>query len=235
MRHPVRLAAGAAACFVAFSHAGLAATRIGDATQVVRQVSGSVGGRTRTIAPNDEVFQAETIRTGSESSAHLRFLDRSDLSIGGSATVKLDRFVYDPGGSARSVVVSSTKGVLRWVSGDSTSRAYEIRTPHAILGIRGTAFDLIVAPRETVVVLGQGVVSVCARLGPRNCEILSVPGAVAIAGARGLLGPASVAVQTLDLQAAYLQYGGASILGASPAAQPPVGASLFGFGKAPPR
>ena len=87
MRHPVRLAAGAAACFVAFSHAGLAATRIGDATQVVRQVSGSVGGRTRTIAPNDEVFQAETIRTGSESSAHLRFLDRTDLSIGGSATL----------------------------------------------------------------------------------------------------------------------------------------------------
>src|SRR5215207_8527996 len=114
-----------------------------------------------------------------------RFLDRTDLSIGGSATVKLDRFVYDPGGSARSVVVSSTKGVLRWVSGDSTSRAYEIRTPHAILGIRGTAFDLIVAPRETVVVLGQGVVSVCARLGPRNCEILSVPGAVAIAGRSG--------------------------------------------------
>src|SRR4051812_4575064 len=102
MRDWARLAAGAAACFVALSHAGLAATRIGDATQVVRQVSGSVGGRTRTIAPNDEVFQDETIRTGSESAAHLRFLDRTDLSIGGSATVKLDRFVYDPGGSARS-------------------------------------------------------------------------------------------------------------------------------------
>jgi hypothetical protein len=225
-----------AAAFLACSHPGLAASPIGDATQIVRQVSGTVGGRTRSISPNDEIFQDETIRTQPESSARLRFLDKTDLSIGASAAVKLDRFVYDPGGSARSVVVSSTKGVLRWVSGGSPSSAYEIRTPQAVLGIRGTSFDLIVAPRDTVVVLLQGVVSVCARLGPRNCEVLTVPGSVALANASGVQGPLSAAAQSIDLPAAYAQYGGASILAATPAVtSAPASGSLFGFGKAPPR
>src|SRR3954462_6463600 len=103
MRHRAIRAAGAA-IILGWAQPGSAASPIGDATQVVREVSGTVGGRSRPGSPNDQVFQDEPIRPEAESSARLRFLDKTDLSIGASASVKLDRFVYDPGGSARSVV-----------------------------------------------------------------------------------------------------------------------------------
>ena len=80
------------------------AQRIGGATAVQRQVSGQVEGRSRTIATGDDVHQNEVIRTGAASAAELAFLDRTTLSVGASAEVKLDRFVYDISGGARTVV-----------------------------------------------------------------------------------------------------------------------------------
>jgi hypothetical protein len=78
-------------------------------------------------------------------------LDRTKLSVGASAQVKLDRFVYDVSGSPRTVVLTAAKGVARFVSGSGPSSAYQVRTPHATIGVRGTVFDVLVQPSRTVV------------------------------------------------------------------------------------
>jgi hypothetical protein len=198
-----------------------AAQTIGGAVQVQREVSGQVEGRSRALAAGDAVHQDETIRTGAGSSAELGFLDRTRLAVGATATVKLDRFVYDPDRGARSVVLTATKGVARFVTGAGPSQAYQVRTPHATIGVRGTVFDVMVMAGRTVVVLIEGAVRVCARGGRRPCEELRGPGDVAIVSTSSVQGPSSAAAQGLDVAALNSALGGGTITLVSTAPQAP--------------
>jgi hypothetical protein len=221
----------------AFALAVLAASpgyaqSIGGAVAIQREVSGQVAGRPRALATGDDVYQNETIRTGAASSAELGFLDKTRLAVGASAAVKLDRFVYDPDGGAKSVVLTATKGVARFVTGAGPSAAYQVRTPHATIGVRGTAFEVLVQPSRTVVVHGSGAVQVCLRAGRRACQLLTVPGDVAIATANTLQGPQSATAQTLDVAALRSALGGDTITLAS---APAPARSQGWFGKGPPR
>ncbi|MBN9062917.1 MAG: outer membrane beta-barrel protein [Rhizobiales bacterium] len=165
-----------------------AQTGIGSATTVEREVSGILSGRTRAVGTGDSVFSNETIRTANESAARLRFLDDTNIAIGPSASVTLDRFVYNPDGNARSAAVRVGQGAMRWVSGASDSRAYSIRTPHVVIGVRGTSFDLLVERSQTTVTLNQGVITVCAVAAPRNCVTLNAPGQTVTATSRRIDG-----------------------------------------------
>src|SRR5215204_6466729 len=133
---------------------GHAAQQIGGAVSIQREVSGQVEGRSRSLATGDDVHQNETIRTGGASGAELGFLDQTRLAVGASAAVKLDRFVFDPDRGARAVVLTATKGVARFVTGAGPSAVYQVRTPHATIGVRGTEFEVMVQSSRTVVVLG---------------------------------------------------------------------------------
>jgi hypothetical protein len=155
----------------------LAREKVGGATTIERDVSGSLPGETRKVARGDEVYADELIRTANLSAAKIQFIDKTNLSIGPLAAVKLDHFVYNRDSSARSMVVSVTKGALRWVSGLSDSKAYQIRTPVAIIGVRGTIFDLLVEPRRATLVLQEGAVEVCTT-DRRRCKRVSRRGDV---------------------------------------------------------
>lgn len=193
---------------VHLSRVATAATPVGDATTVVRQVSGELDGRSRMVRPGENVFHDETIKTDHESHAQLRLLDQSNLWLGAQAAIKLDRFIYDPNGRNPSVVVSALKGAVRWVSGSLPSKSYKIQTPHVALGIRGTTFDVLVGRTETVVVLVEGAVTVCPRTGARACQTLDRPGAIATGTSTGVQGPNSPRSRALDLPALYRRLGG---------------------------
>jgi hypothetical protein len=72
--------------------------------------------------------------------------------------------------------VSATEGALRWISGNSESQAYRVDTPHAIITVQGTTFDLLVEMRQTLVLLQAGQIEVCMISSPRRCKTLSQPG-----------------------------------------------------------
>src|SRR3954454_7475269 len=227
------LAAAIALAFSAISP-GHAARQIGGAVSIQREVSGQVEGRSRSLATGDDVHQNETIRMGAASSAEFGFVDQTRLSVGASAAVKLDRFVFEPDRGARSVVLTATKGVARFVSGAGPSAVYQVRTPHATIGVRGTVFEVMVQSSRTVVVLGDvGAVDVCRRAAPRTCQALTGPGDLAIVTAPSLQGPRSAAAQSLDVAALRSALGGDTIpLASAPAA--PVRSRIWWFGKGPP-
>jgi ferric-dicitrate binding protein FerR (iron transport regulator) len=128
---------------------------------VVRSVEGILAASLRPIALRDPVFWQESIKTGAESSARLTFLDDTTLSTGPGSQVKLDEFVYAGAAGTQKLVVSLSKGVMRFVSGKMDSDAYEVRTPGAIIGVRGTAFVVRVdADRRTEVLVERGRVRV---------------------------------------------------------------------------
>lgn len=111
--------------------------KIGNATATKNKVEGVIGGRNQPISKGTEVFTNETVRTGDSSVADLVFLDNTNLSVGPTSEIKLDKFVYDPTGSSGAVVIQATKGAFRFVAGSQDKRVYEIKTPFGTLGIRG--------------------------------------------------------------------------------------------------
>lgn len=165
-----------------------AQTMIGAASAVQRQVTGTYGGRTIPVSAGDSVLQNQTIATGASSLAQLLFNDRTRLSVGATSSVKLDRFVYNPDNSARGAVVNMTRGAFRFATGYSNPGAFQLTTPQATVGIRGTIVDFLAQPGRTTVMLQQGAATVCAR-GTRNCVNLNIQGQAAIVESGVVQGP----------------------------------------------
>src|SRR6516164_9224924 len=94
LRFAARVLAGVA-WGVLGAHGALAQTRIGSATAVVPSVTGSSGP----IVVGSSVFFNEVIRAA-EGESELKFLDGSTMTVGRGSTIKLDRFVYNPAGTA---------------------------------------------------------------------------------------------------------------------------------------
>jgi hypothetical protein len=85
----------------------------------------------------------------------LQFNDQSNLTVGHSSQVRLDKFVYDPNKGTGSTVIEATRGTFRFSTGaqnkitpllptllgthENTARWGEvkIKTPYGTLGIRG--------------------------------------------------------------------------------------------------
>jgi hypothetical protein len=100
-----------------------------------------------TLQAGSSLYTNETIGTGPAGQAELHFNDSTKLSVGPSSNVRLDKFVYDPNkGGAGKVAISATKGAYRFITGEQDKKAYEIKTPYATLGVRGTVLEIVVVP-----------------------------------------------------------------------------------------
>jgi hypothetical protein len=119
--------------FAFHSTASNAQTRIGSATSVQPEASGSVGG---TLAVGSGVHSNETVKTGNSGKAGLQFHDQSNLSVGPSSQVRLDKFVYDPNKGGGSTVIEATRGTFRFSTGAQGGQV-KIKTPYGTLGTRG--------------------------------------------------------------------------------------------------
>jgi trimeric autotransporter adhesin len=111
-----------------------AQTRIGTANSVQPEASGSVGG---TLPAGSGVHANETVKTGSSGQAGLHFNDQSNLTVGHSSQVRLDKFVYDPNKGTGSTVIEATRGTFRFSTGAQNKGEVKINTPYGTLGTRG--------------------------------------------------------------------------------------------------
>ncbi|MEA3063560.1 MAG: hypothetical protein QOJ94_3341 [Sphingomonadales bacterium] len=96
---------------------------------------------------HDRVFLNDQVQTDKASQLQILLLDRSTFTVGASARVTIDRFVYDPNANSRSVGVSVARGAFRFMSGRSLGKPsgpVTVRTPVATIGIRGTIFEGVV-------------------------------------------------------------------------------------------
>ncbi len=123
-----------AVLFALPSTASNAQTKIGTAQTVRPEASGSVAG---TLSAGSGVHASETVKTGSAGEAGLRFIDESNLKVGPSSQVRLDKFVYDPNKGAGTTVIEATRGTFRFTTGAQNKGEVKIKTPYGTLGTRG--------------------------------------------------------------------------------------------------
>ena len=111
--------------------------RIGGAEIVINIVQGDLpSGSMTPVAQGDAVYQDEGVRTRVDSKARFILLDQTNVTIGPSSTIKLDRFVYDGSKKSGKIVLNLAKGTCRLIVGDADKRAYTIVTPTAAIGVR---------------------------------------------------------------------------------------------------
>ena len=119
--------------FAIGSTATNAQTRIGTVNSVKPEASGSIAG---TLSAGSGVHANETVKTGSSGQAGLQFNDQSNLSVGASSSLRLDKFVYDSNKGSGSAVIEATRGAFRFSTGTQNGEV-KVKTPYGAIGVRG--------------------------------------------------------------------------------------------------
>jgi hypothetical protein len=117
----------------------VAADVIGTVTNAQNQAQ--IGGASASVGT--PVHMNDRLSTGAKARLQITFQDNSELTLGENATVVVDRFVYKPEKSSADVILSTTRGALRFAGGgieQMHQKNIVVNTPGSALAIRGTHF-----------------------------------------------------------------------------------------------
>jgi hypothetical protein len=112
---------------------------IGSTTTVQNQVTRELQGASAPLSTGESVFRNEAVKTGSDSVAKLVFVDSTNLAVGPTSRVVLDKFVYAGQVNGQTMAVNLAKGIFRFTTGSLDKKAYTISTPTAAIGVRHCA------------------------------------------------------------------------------------------------
>ena len=90
--------------------------------------------------------------------------------------MRVDAFVYDPGSGGGEMAVNVAKGFARFVSGRLSGPRFTVRTPTAVIGIRGTDFSVWVEEArgyKTTIWVNEGEIEVTPVAGGGAAAVLS--------------------------------------------------------------
>jgi len=132
------------------------------------------------------VVQDERLETGSGAGMLVEFVDETTLTLGPESNLVIDTFVYDPKANEDTAILTMGVGIMHFVSGKARYAAMQIKTPTAVIGIRGS--DALIAVAEdgtTTVSVFSGEFSVSnseggvgTTVGPAQSVSISTTGTV---------------------------------------------------------
>ena len=106
-------------------------------------------GARRPASAGDPVFARDVLRTGADGTLGLTFIDNTTFATGPNSVVALEEFSFDSANFKGAMTANVRQGTLVVTSGDiarASPGAMQVRTPGALIGVRGTSFAIQVAP-----------------------------------------------------------------------------------------
>lgn len=107
---------------------------------MVKKADGSV----KVLGVKSEVEQGDTLVSEKNTYAQIRFIDNSEITLRPGTTFKIEAFAYESGKpEADSASFSLIQGGLRSLTGllgKRNKEKFQLKTPTATIGIRGTTF-----------------------------------------------------------------------------------------------
>jgi hypothetical protein len=100
------------------------------------------GART-TARVGDPLYEKDTIETGADGAIGITFIDNTVMSGGPDSQIVLEDYKFNSSNFKGSMLTDMNRGTVSMISGDiarSTPGAMKVKTPTAILGVRGTRF-----------------------------------------------------------------------------------------------
>ena len=95
------------------------------------------------LKPGDALYEKDVLQTDAGGSVGVTFIDNTVMSLGPNSEAALAQYNFDSSNFTGTMQTDMHKGTLSMVSGDiarSSPTAMTVRTPTAILGVRGTSF-----------------------------------------------------------------------------------------------
>jgi hypothetical protein len=108
-------------------------------------VTAEIGGDIRTLHQGDKIFISEEIVTGDKSFAVLQFVDGAKVTVRPNSAVLIEDYAYN-GTDDDTATLNLVSGGLRVITGamaKSNPENYRVRTPVALMGVRGTEFAVM--------------------------------------------------------------------------------------------
>lgn len=142
-----RLRRGLPLVLLAACAAAGAADDVGQIKVAKGQVSVDRGGQSLPAQVGMALAAADVLKTGADGSVGITMRDNSLLSAGPNSVLSLDRFDFDPTTYQGRFESGLQRGTLAVVSGRiarQSPQAMTVRTPSAVLGVRGTDFVISV-------------------------------------------------------------------------------------------
>jgi hypothetical protein len=138
---------------------------VGTTVLIKKRVTGTLGSVERVLETGFRVYRNELLQTGAKAQAELKLDDNTKLALGPDAELRLDEFVVASSNDVKTIALKFIKGTFRFITGSNASESYKLGTPSATIGVRGTVFDLYIAPDgDTFVLLHQGEVEICSHI-----------------------------------------------------------------------
>jgi hypothetical protein len=138
-----RIGLSLVAALIAIGPASLFAQEAGHVKVAKGAVQIERGGQKAPASVGAVVQAGDVVTTGADGSVGITFLDNSLLSAGPNSVLAIDRFAFDSTTHQGAFESSLRKGTLAVVSGKLAKQspdAMKVKTPAAVLGVRGTEF-----------------------------------------------------------------------------------------------
>jgi hypothetical protein len=119
----------------------LADNPAGSAKGVKPAADAALDGATRTLVVGSDIFIGDQVSTGPKGQVQILFNDNTKLVIGPGSSLKMADYLVRNNGDPGKFVVDVLSGSFRFATGDAPKNKYEINTPTATIGVRGTEFD----------------------------------------------------------------------------------------------
>lgn len=119
-----------------------------------------VDGKETKLKADDWIDGGAVLKTGEKSFVKLVFIDKSQMNVGPGSEIKIEKFHNKDAG-----VIDLVKGKIRsqvtkdylQIQGKDRSKLF-IKTPNAVMGIRGTDFMITTNGKNTAAILFEGEV-----------------------------------------------------------------------------
>jgi hypothetical protein len=137
---------------------------------VVAHLSGPLiakkaNGAVKVLAAKSEVENGDTLVSEKNTYAQIKFIDHGEITLRPNTTFKIENFAYDAGKPENDAAkFDLVKGGLRSITGllgKRNKEKFEMKTPSATIGIRGTTFVATYVPPS-----GQGGIPISYDVSP---------------------------------------------------------------------
>lgn len=109
------------------------------------EVSALANGDSRELKQGDFIFVNDEIQTGDRSFVVLQFTDGAKVTVRPDSKLVIETYLYT-GNEGDEATLSLVSGGLRVITGamaKTNPENYKVRTPVALMGVRGTEFSIM--------------------------------------------------------------------------------------------
>jgi hypothetical protein len=120
----------------------------------VMETQGDVLVADRPVARKGDVYEGDTITTGSDGELLVRMTDGTTVAVRPNSVLKVDQYRFENDlkkNSDNNFLVRLLKGGLRTVTGligKRNPKGFKVATPTATIGVRGTDFEVAVVDKD---------------------------------------------------------------------------------------